>query len=189
MSDFRPIAPDVWKGTVISDDERSAFEVIAALGDDRGGWVSEAAGTARQVLEDAGSPPELTVIVGHPLEVIGGVGVKVRLLMFDPEDDREKTVTAWVRQDLITDTSTVPAAYLAEAELLVKYPILVTARITMVDSTDSTVTVELFSKTDQYEVCIPERFVLDPGLTVSGPEIQRRQALYQTLRREFGAQE
>lgn len=195
---FQIPVPAVWRTTVLADAQRAALESVAAFDadDDPTGTLREVVDSARYALEHATNRPELTVLVTTLEEVHGAdLGYTVSFPAYtdhgSPNGEvRRVAMRATVLPDLLVQHSDLPVEYVAEAMLHVseyRSVAVIVGRLTMVDDAAQTVTVELFSKTDEYEVTVPQSIVLD-DTALGGLHTARRRTLYAVLAREFGDQ-
>lgn len=201
MTDFTIPVPSCWEGTTLTDTQRAALEATAALADGTSGNIDQAANAAKYVLDQAANTAELVLLATRMEEVHGadlGYTVSFPGIVDDdaaPATDnrlgaprpRRIRINATVLPDLILDQQQVPPAYLATALMADPRPAVLIGRITMVDDAAETITVELFSKTDQYEVTVPNSIVLDETL-LGRAATEHRRWLYRVLSREFGGE-
>lgn len=188
--------PSCWADTTLSGVQRAALEATAALADGTSGDIDQAAAAAKYVLDLASNKAELVLLATRLDEVHGfdlGYTVSFPAIVDADHDDavtgetKRVRIKATVLAELVLEQHQIPPAYLATALMADPYPAVLVGRITMVDDRAETITVELFSKTDQYEVTVPNSIVLDETLLGREATEQRRK-LHLVLSREFGGQ-
>lgn len=155
--------PPVWQSVpALPAADRAALTRVTKL-IAHGDMFADIADEAHRILNAQHTPLRFVLLVATHEQTSRGVGEKVAMPTVPDETSMPARTLLWVREDLLVGVDTLPLAYREHAARVRRFrgaAALVLARLVAVDEDADTVTVELFSKTDQYEISVPRQLAL-----------------------------
>lgn len=130
---------------------------------------------------------DLVLLVGVGIDYVHGFGPRARFAALAENGVPISTVLS-ISNRTVLDLRFTPPAFLAEAAMMEHWPMLVLARIIMVDSRRMTLEVQVETDTGMVALTVPQARTLDRDAASSRINISRRQAIYRMLRAEFADQ-